>query len=55
MFLTMGRVYQSWVNMERSRILGVPSISILSRDPNLSRKPPLKPRETDPVFGKNGG
>ena len=37
-----------------AKILGVPS-PILSRDPNLSRKPPLKPREkTDPVFGKSG-
>ena len=32
-------------------LLGVPSISILSRDPSLSRKPHLKPRlKTDPVF-----
>ena len=34
-----------------SSSLGVPSISILFRDPDLSRKP----AETqDPVFGKNG-
>ena len=33
--------------------LVLPSNSILSIAPNLSRKPPLKPRENNRVFGKN--
>ena len=28
---------------------------ILSRDPNLSRKPPEKKGQTDPALGKNDG
>ena len=40
-------------------VLRVPSISILSRDLDLSRKPPLKPRESgwflrQTMVGKNG-
>ena len=33
-------------------VLVLPSISILSRDPDLSLR---KPRETDPLFEKNDG
>ena len=36
-------------------ILGVPSISILSRDPNLVRRPSKTKGGTDPVFEKNDG
>ena len=36
------------------RVLEVPSISILSRDPNLSRKP-AETEGTRLVFGKNDG
>ena len=36
------------------KVLGVPPISILSRDPNLSRKPP-ETQEKRLVFDKNDG
>ena len=36
-----------------SRTLGVPSISILSRDPNLSGNHLKNPGETDPVLEAN--
>ena len=35
--------------------LGGTSISILSKDPNLSRKPPLKPCKNGDRLLKNGG
>ena len=39
----------------RPKFLGVPSVSILSRDPNLSGNRQTPRLETDPVIEKNDG